>query len=130
MLSSEAINTALEKLHSEDFYHPSHQLIFEAITSLFDANEPIDAVTVAEQLRRSDSLDKIGGIGFLTKLLDSVPVAASIDYYAGIVEEHALRRRLMNAGGQVAGYANEMSKRCTGMPVLVSATGAVTSMCR
>ncbi|MCH7669038.1 MAG: replicative DNA helicase [Acidobacteria bacterium] len=108
LLSSEAINTALEKLHSEDFYHPSHQLIFEAITSLFDANEPIDAVTVAEQLRRSDSLDKIGGIGFLTKLLDSVPVASSIDYYAGIVEEHALRRRLMNAGGQVAGYANEM----------------------
>ncbi len=110
LLSAEATNLALEKLHAEDFYRPAHQLIFESITVLFDSNEPIDAVTVAEQLRRSDSLDKIGGIGYLTHLLDAVPVASSIEYYAEIVEEHALRRRLMNAGGQVAGFATSMDK--------------------
>lgn len=101
LLSQDAANSALEKLHAEDFYKPAHQQIFEVIARLFDANEPIDAVTVSEGLRRDGSLDRMGGIEFLTNLIDSVPSTSNVDYYAGIVEEHSLRRRLMKVGGDI-----------------------------
>ncbi len=110
LLSSDAANIALEKLHAEDFYRPVHQNIFEAIVSLFDANEPIDAVTVSEALRRSGTLDRVGGVGYLTQLLDSVPTASNVEHYAAIVEEHALRRRLMRAGGEVGSLATSVDQ--------------------
>jgi replicative DNA helicase len=110
LLSSDAANIALEKLHVEDFYRPVHQNIFEAIVSLFDANEPIDAVTVSEALRRSGTLDRVGGVGYLTQLLDSVPTASNVEHYAAIVEEHALRRRLMRAGGEVGSLATSVDQ--------------------
>ncbi|HZJ48831.1 MAG TPA: DnaB-like helicase N-terminal domain-containing protein, partial [Acidimicrobiia bacterium] len=72
LLSSDAANIALEKLQAEDFYRPAHQQVFEAIRTLFDANEPIDAVTVSEILRREDVLERMGGVAFLTHLLDTV----------------------------------------------------------
>ena len=68
LLSADAANVALETLHAEDFYKPSHQQVFDVIQQLFDANEPIDAVTVSEGLRRDGSLDRMGGIEFLTRL--------------------------------------------------------------
>lgn len=110
LLSSDAANIALEKLHAEDFYRPAHQSIFEAIASLFDANEPIDAVTVAEALRRTGTLDRVGGVGYLTQVLDSVPTASNVEHYAAIVEEHALRRRLMRAGGEVGSLATAVDQ--------------------
>lgn len=102
LLSSEAANVALETLHADDFYKPAHQLIFEVVQGLFDSNEPIDAVTVSEGLRRDGSLDRMGGIGFLTGLIDGVPSTSNADYYASIVEEHALRRRLMRVGADIS----------------------------
>jgi len=110
LLSSDAANVALETLHSEDFYKPSHQQIFEIIRQLFDSNEPIDAVTVSEGLRRDGSLDRMGGIDFLTNLIDSVPSTSNVEYYAGIVEEHALRRRLMKVGGDIGVIASNMTE--------------------
>jgi replicative DNA helicase len=110
LLSAEAANITLERLHAEDFYKPAHQLVFEAIRVLFDSNEPIDAVTVAEHLRRDGSLERMGGIEFLTRLLDAVPTSSNIEYYAGIVEEHSVRRRLMKVGGQIGTIANEMTE--------------------
>jgi replicative DNA helicase len=109
LLSADAANVALETLHAEDFYKPAHQRIFEVVQHLFDANEPIDAVTVSEGLRRDGSLDRLGGIEFLTNLIDSVPSTSNVDYYAGIVEEHALRRRLMKVGGDIGVIAGAMS---------------------
>ena len=105
LISSDAMNIALEKLRPEDFYRPAHQSIFEAITELFDANEPVDAVTVAEAMRRRDTLERIGGVGYLAELMDGVPSASNVDYYAGIVEEHSLRRRLMRVGGEIGEMA-------------------------
>ena len=110
LLSSDAANIALEKLHAEDFYRPAHQQVFEAVRTLFDANEPIDAVTVSEMLRREGALERLGGVAFLTRLLDTVPTTSNVDYYAGIVEEHALRRRLMRVGGTIGVIASEMSE--------------------
>ncbi len=105
LLSAEAANIALEKLHGEDFYRPAHQQVFEAVQGLFDENEPIDAVTVSEVLRRDGSLELMGGIDFLTRLLDAVPTTSNIEYYADIVEEHALRRRLMRVAGTIGSIA-------------------------
>ncbi len=110
LLSADAANVALETLHSEDFYKPAHQQIFDIIRQLFDANEPIDAVTVSEGLRRDGSLDRMGGIDFLTRLIDSVPSTSNVEYYAGIVEEHSLRRRLMKVAGDISAIASQMDE--------------------
>lgn len=110
LLSGDAANVALEKLHAEDFYKPSHQQVFEVVQQLFDANEPIDAVTVSEGLRRDGALDRMGGIEFLTNLIDSVPSTSNVEYYASIVEEHALRRRLMRVGGDISMIAGQMAQ--------------------
>ncbi len=110
LISTEAADVALERLHPEDFYKPAHQSLFAAVSSLFDANEPIDAVTVTEALRRSGSLDQVGGIGFVTSLSDAVPTAANVDHYAAIVEEHALRRRLLRAGGDIGTLATSVDQ--------------------
>jgi replicative DNA helicase len=105
MLSSDAANEVLEKLHADDFYKPAHQVIFEAVVGLFDGNQPIDAITVAESLRRSEHLDRIGGVAYLTTLLDTVPTTSNVGYYADIVGETASRRRLMRAGSEVGSLA-------------------------
>ena len=107
MLSPDAANEALELLRPEDFYKPVHQLIFEAIVGLFDGNQPIDAITVADALRRTEQLDRIGGVTYLTSLLERVPTTSNIVYYAGIVDETASRRRLMRAGADVGALAME-----------------------
>jgi replicative DNA helicase len=113
LMSAEAANVALEKLHAEDFYRPAHQNIFQAISDLFNENQPIDAVTVSEALRRTGALDRVGGVGFLTDLIDAVPTTSNIEYYVGIVEEHALRRRLLRVGGDIGGYASAMEEPIT-----------------
>lgn len=110
LLDSDAANLALEKLQPDDFYRPAHQAIFESVLSLFNKNEPIDAVTVAEGLRRSDMLERIGGLGYLTELIDAVPATSNIEHYAAIVEEHALRRRLMRVGGDIGKLATEVDQ--------------------
>ncbi len=110
LMSAEAANVALEKLHIEDFYRPNHQNVFQAISDLFNANQPIDAVTVSEALRRTGALDRVGGVGFLTGLIDAVPTTSNVEYYASIVEEHALRRRLLRAGGDIGALATAIDE--------------------
>lgn len=98
LLSSESANEVMDKLDADDFYVPAHQAIFRAITSLYNANRPIDAITVTEELRKAGDLERVGGVAYVTRLLDIVPSAANIEYYAGIVEEHSQRRHLLRAG--------------------------------
>jgi replicative DNA helicase len=101
LLSSDSANEVMDKLDADDFYHPAHQAIFRAITSLYNANRPIDAITVTEELRRGGDLERVGGVAYVSRLLDIVPSAANIEYYAGIVEEHAQRRHLLRAGSTI-----------------------------
>ena len=101
LLSSESANEVMDKLDADDFYVPAHQAIFRAITGLYNANRPIDAITVTEELRRTNELDRVGGVAYVTRLLDIVPSAANIEYYAGIVEEHSQRRHLLRAGSTI-----------------------------
>jgi replicative DNA helicase len=105
MLSGEAAAIAVEKLRAEDFYRPAHQSIFEAVLALFDGDQAIDAITVSDWLRRTDALERIGGIAALNDLMDAVPATSNIEYYVDIVDETAARRRLMRAGSEVSRMA-------------------------
>jgi replicative DNA helicase len=105
LLSSDAVNEVMDQIHPEDFYVPSHQAIFESMRELFDSNQAIDAVTVSEALRRKGELEKVGGVQYLTRLVDIVPSTSNVVYYAGIVEEHAKRRELIRAGAAVTEFA-------------------------
>ena len=105
LLSEDAVNEVMDQIHPEDFYVPAHQAIFEGMRELFDSNQAIDAVTVSEILRRRGELEKVGGVAYLTRLVDIVPSTSNIVYYAGIVEEHAKRRELIRAGASVTEVA-------------------------
>ena len=110
LLSEDAVNEVMDQIHPEDFYVPAHQAIFEAMRELFDSNQAIDAVTVSEVLRRRGELEKVGGVGYLTRLVDIVPSTSNVTYYAGIVEEHAKRRELIRAGASVTEVAFDIDE--------------------
>jgi replicative DNA helicase len=105
MLSSEAVNEVLDRLHPSDFYVPAHQSVFEAVVTLSSQGQPVDAITVSEILRKNGDLDRVGGLKFLTDLSQSVATAANIVFYSEIVEDQALRRRLLAAGGEIGELA-------------------------
>ena len=107
MLSSDAANLVMDRLAPDDFYVPAHQAIFESITQLYNSNQPIDAVTVADILRRKEELERVGGVGVLTGLIDSVPTASNVGYYTEVVEENALRRGMIRAGAVISDLALE-----------------------
>ena len=104
MLSKDAIADVLERLRPGDFYRPAHQSIYDAILDLYGRGEPADAVTVAAELDRRGLLRRIGGGPYLHTLIATVPTAANAGYYAGIVAEKALLRRLVEAGTRVVQY--------------------------
>ncbi len=109
MLSKDAIAAALEApVRSEDFYKPTHGHLFEAIQSLYTAGQPVDPVTVAEELRRADMLEVVGGKGAILRIQAGTPSAANAAHYARIVEEHALLRRLIGVAGEISEMGYEM----------------------
>ncbi|MFT4201590.1 replicative DNA helicase [Gordonia sp. (in: high G+C Gram-positive bacteria)] len=107
MLSKDAIADVLEKIRPGDFYLPSHQAIYDAILELYGKGEPADAVTVAAELERRGDLKRVGGAPYLHTLIQTVPTAANAGYYAEIVGEKAILRRLVEAGTRIVqfGYA-------------------------
>ena len=107
LLSKDAIADAVEVLRGVDFYRPAHESIFEAILDLYGRGEPADAVTVADELTKRGQLARVGGGAFLHQLISSVPTAANAGYYAHIVAERAVLRRLVEAGTRIVqlGYA-------------------------
>ncbi len=104
LLSKDAIADVLERLRPSDFYRPAHQNVYDAILDLYGRGEPADAVTVAAELDRRGLLRRIGGAPYLHTLIAMVPTAANAGYYAGIVAEKALLRRLVEAGTRVVQY--------------------------
>ena len=107
LLSRDAIAAAVEICGAADFYKPAHGHVFEAITSLYSQGEPADPVTVADELRRADLLDAIGGPAILLSLQANTPATSNAARYARIVEEHALLRRLIGVAGEISelGYS-------------------------
>ncbi|MFT3873665.1 MAG: replicative DNA helicase [Nocardioides sp.] len=109
MLSKDAIADVSEVLRGVDFYRPSHEIIHDAIVDLYGRGEPADPVTVAAELTRRGELERIGGAPYLHTLSANVPIAANAGYYAEIVHEKAILRRLVEAGTKVVqlGYSQE-----------------------
>lgn len=104
LLSKDAIADVIERLHPRDFYRPAHQTICEAIVNLYGQGEPADAVTVASELDRHGQLQRIGGAPYIHTLIAIVPTAANASYYADIVAEKAVLRRLVEAGTRIVQY--------------------------
>jgi replicative DNA helicase len=107
LLSRDAIAAAVERCGPEDFYKPAHGHVFDAVCSLYGQGEPADPVTVADELRRADLLEAIGGPATLISLQANTPATTNASRYARIVEEHALLRRLIGVAGEIAemGYS-------------------------
>ncbi|MFC5589984.1 replicative DNA helicase [Sporosarcina soli] len=108
-LEPQALITAAELLVPEDFYRIAHQKIFDTMISLSDKGQAIDVVTVTEELSAKKELEDVGGISYLTEIANAVPTAANIAFYARIVEEKALLRRLIRVATSIVedGYARE-----------------------
>jgi replicative DNA helicase len=103
LLSRDAITAAVEaRVTADDFYKPAHGHIFEAVWSLYEQGEPVDPVTVAEELRRAGLLEPLGGKGALLTIQASTPASANAGHYAKIVSELALLRRLITVSGEIA----------------------------
>ena len=107
LLDKEAIYRVLEILKEEDFYRESHRKIFRGMVYLFEKNEPIDLITLTETLRSLNLLEDAGGASYLATLVDSVPTAANITFYARIIKEKALLRRLVEVSTNIATRAFE-----------------------
>jgi replicative DNA helicase len=109
MLSKDAIADCVEVLRGIDFYRPAHEAIYEAIIDLYGRGEPADAVTVSDLLTKRGEIARIGGPAYLHTLLQSVPTAANAGFYAEIVRERAVLRRLVEAGTKIVqmGYSQD-----------------------
>ena len=104
LLDPLSVAKVLQFLHPEDFYRENNGQIYRAALDLFAAGEPIDNVTLASQLQQMGLLDRVGGRAQLASMQSAVPTSANIEYYGRIVKEKAYKRRLISAGGNIAGY--------------------------
>jgi replicative DNA helicase len=91
----------MEILDADDFYRDAHRRIFNALINLSERDEPADLITLTNELRKIDQLDSIGGASYLASLIDSVPTAANIEYYARIVKEKAILRKLIQTSTEI-----------------------------
>ncbi|GAA3717991.1 DnaB-like helicase N-terminal domain-containing protein [Streptomyces tremellae] len=98
ILSRDVITDILAALRGPEFYRPAHETIFRAIVTLYTAGEPVDPITLTDQLHRSGDLDRVGGAPYLHHLVQQTPTAANASYYADIVRDRARERRVVEAG--------------------------------
>ncbi|MCK9444687.1 MAG: replicative DNA helicase [Tissierellaceae bacterium] len=101
ILNKEAINTSIEIIRPDDFYKEANKEIFEAIVILFNKNEPVDLITLSEELKRRGTLENIGGVTYLANLSSGVATTANVKYYCKIVEEKSILRRLIKSSDEV-----------------------------
>ncbi len=107
LIEAGALLKVIEILEPDDFYKESHAIIYSAIIDLFDRNEPQDLVTVHNELKRRGQLEAVGGAVYLAELTETVPVASNIDYYARIVRDKAILRRLINKSSDMVSMCYE-----------------------
>jgi replicative DNA helicase len=109
MLSKDAMADVVEVVRATDFYRPAHETIFETATKLYNSGDPVDALTVGAELQKAGVIARIGGAEYLHTLIAMVPSAASAGYYARLVREQSILRKLVEAGTRIAnmGYDAE-----------------------
>ncbi len=101
LIENDALNLVLEILQEGDFYRESHRKIFSAILHLYEHSEPVDLITLSEVLKTRGALEDVGGIEYLNSLVNSVPTAANISYYAKIIKEKAILRKLIHRATEI-----------------------------
>ena len=94
LLDKEAIATAAEILVAEDFYRDAHRVIFDTLIELFNRGEPADLITVTEELRTRNALERVGGASYISTLANSVPTSSNCEFYAKIVKNKSILRAL------------------------------------
>lgn len=107
MLSDEVLPEILTILKAEDFYEPRHQIIYQAMSDLYDNHQPVDMLTLTNELRAQKKLRSVGGAPYLTELTSITPTATHAKSYANIIEAAATRRKLIKAGTEIAAKAYE-----------------------
>ena len=107
LIENEAIHKVMEILTPDDFYREAHQKIFNSLLDLSERDEPADLITLTNELRKKDQLDSIGGASYVASLIDSIPTAANIEYYARIVKEKAILRKLIEAATEIVTQSYE-----------------------
>lgn len=101
LLDKEAIASATEILKPEDFYKEAHGAIFDAIVQIYNKFQPVDLITLSEQLKNTSILEEVGGVGYISDLANTVPSSSNVRYYAKIVEEKSLMRKLIRASSEI-----------------------------
>ncbi len=109
LIDKEAIPVVTEILKSEDFYRDDHKEIFDAILDLFERAQPVDIITVSEQLQIRGTLDSVGGLEYLSNVASMVPTTANVKHYSKIVEEKSLLRKLIKASSSITNMSYEAS---------------------
>lgn len=107
LMDEDAIAASSESLDKNSFYNASHRKIFEAMLDLYNSNKAVDLITLTDELKRRGALDEVGGASFLTSLVNTVPTAANIAHYVGIVKEKSILRTLINSATKIISMGYE-----------------------
>lgn len=107
LIDQEIIDEMVTRLEVRDFYTPTHQHIWSAIVKLYRRNTPIDIVTVTEQLNQQGTIEEVGGVGYLTKLAESIATTANANFYCDIIKKKALRRRGQEIGEKIKSISQQ-----------------------
>ena len=107
LIEKEAISKVTELLQARDFYKEAHKQIYRRILELFEKNEAVDIVTLTEKLKRYNQLEEVGGLAYISFLVNAVPTAANVSYHAKIIEEKALLRQLISVSTNIASMGYE-----------------------
>jgi len=126
LIEKEAVVKAMDIVSELDFYESSHKFLFLAIRDLYLDNSAVDAITVADALKKRKQLDKIGGAGYITSLINSVSTAANVEYYAGIVREKSILRQLIGTGSDIVTSA--FDEKSTAEEILDKSEAALFSI--
>jgi replicative DNA helicase len=110
LFEERAITKVLDILVPSDFYRDAHRKIYSAMITLFEKNEPVDLITLTEALKKQDALDAAGGHAYISSLVDTIPTAANIQYYARIVKEKAILRNLITISSEIIAESYEDQK--------------------
>lgn len=110
LISCHAVAQVLEMLEKDDFYLESHRKVFDVIAYLAGKESPVDTLSVTEELRKREQLERVGGIAYILTLNESVPTAAHVEYYARTVSEKSTLRKLINAASDITALAHEQGR--------------------
>jgi replicative DNA helicase len=110
LIENDALNTVVEFLEDGDFYREAHQKIFKCMITLSEKNEPLDLITLTNELKKKKELEEIGGASYLAGLVESVPTAANIAYYAKIVKEKSILRKLISTATAIVTQSYQEGK--------------------